>query len=212
VSKLKLFLWRAFEYVFARVSRVKEIHPGQQEMFLIANRTYYGRAFIVQGVPVHRRDKVVELHVNNELVMKILRQESSLVAVSVRLLVETKKALPALAAYLADDRFADRQVLYGISFMHRGISRLGFETFPIHDGLLKRLITWHLKRLFRIVNPHSEDALRHREADFVPKMVAMSKQELMRRYLHTNAQVGIRESNKPVSAIQAEAGDVQTDG
>lgn len=205
MSKLRVALWRAFEYMFAKLGRVREIDPAQEMIFKIAKRTYLGRKFEVQGVPVRRGDKVIELHVNNELVMNILQEEHSLVAASVKLLIHARNSLPALASYLTSEEFAGRDVLYGISFIHRGISRLGFETLPMHDTLFRRLTTWHLKRLYRVVNPEGTAAISARQTDFVPKIVAMSKQELFRRYLHTDT---APEPAAPTSGIR----DVQPDG
>lgn len=204
MSKFRVAVWRAFEYMFAKIGGVHPIDPTVEGMFLIAKRTYLGHSFEVQGVPVQRGSKVIELHVNNELVMKLLREERSLVAASVKLLVHTKHSLPAVAAYLSSEEFDGRDVLYGISFIHRGIARLGFETHPMSDTLFRRLTTWHLKRLYRIVNPEATAAMASRQNDFVPKIVAMSKHELFRRYLHVDA-----EETRVVS--KTEVRDVQPD-
>ncbi len=204
MSKFRLALWRAFEYMFARISGVHPVSQAEEMLFLVAKRTYFSQPFTVQGISVHRGDKVIELHINNELVMKVLQEESSLVAATVKLLIIAKHSLPALAAYLSADTFVDRQVLYGITFIHRGISRLGFETLPMPDGWFRRFTTWHLKRLYRIVNPNATAAMAHRQTDFVPKIVAISKQELFRRYLHT-------ETTDPLSQKPVDIRDVQPD-
>lgn len=205
MSNIRVALWRAFEYMFAKVSGVRPVDASEDAMFKIAKRTYLGRGFDIQGVPVRRGDKVIELHVNNEFVMKLVREEHSVVAVGVKLLVQTKNSLPVVASYLTSEEFNGRDVLYGISFMHRGIARLGFETFPLPDSWFRRLTTWHLKRLYRIVNPDATAAMSSRQSDFVPKIVAMSKQELFRRYLHDDA------TKKPVSS-EPQILDVQPDG
>ncbi|GGJ09928.1 hypothetical protein GCM10010885_18830 [Alicyclobacillus cellulosilyticus] len=175
-------LWMAWERVFAWMARLHPLRPGERHMFFIARRRYLGHPFVVDGVEVRRFDPVLELHMNNEILMEGLREGGPLFGVIVKLLQEAKRSLPVLAERAMDEEFRDVRVLYGVTFIHRGVERMGFTSFPIRNRLLCRLTTWYLHQLLRIVNPHADELLATHADAFVPKVVAISKARLVQMY------------------------------
>ncbi|MCL6594051.1 MAG: polysaccharide deacetylase [Alicyclobacillus sp.] len=173
----------AFEWVFRLVARVRPLDPCHRHLFLIARRTYLGRPFTVDGVSVKPFDQVVELHLNNTLLAELLREEKSPVSVALRLLEETRRSLPVLANALQETRYASAQAVYGITFVHRHISRFGFTVLPLRSRWLRRLVGWHLRHVLRAVNPRAGELLLTRPGDFEPKLVAAGKQRLIRLHL-----------------------------
>ena len=65
------------------------------------------------------------------------------------------------------------------------MSKLGFETIPLHSSMLERTTTWHLRNIFKIVNPQAEKMLASHPDAFVPKLVAISKDRLLQLYLES---------------------------
>jgi len=141
-----------------------------------------GKPFIVDGVEVKRFDRVLEIHMNNEMVLEILQQYDNMLASSVRLLKEARRSLPVMAEHVRTKAPASAQVLYGITFINRGIERLGFSVFPMGDGLFAKFTQRHLRKLFQTVNPHAGEFLAEHEDLYVPKLVAISKANLLSRY------------------------------
>lgn len=175
-------VWKTWEFLFRFLGRVRPLRRNEPYLFYIAKRRYLGRSFDVDGITVHRFDVVVELHMNNAMLVRTLRDQTSLVGLAVYLVKETRRALPVLAERLSSSQFQGVKALYGITFIHRGVERFGFRILPIRRPLIRRLATWHLTNVFRIVNPNAEAILRDHASVFEPKMVAMSKKHLLSFY------------------------------
>ncbi|OFW77693.1 MAG: hypothetical protein A2201_00135 [Alicyclobacillus sp. RIFOXYA1_FULL_53_8] len=175
-------VWKTWEFLFRFFGRVRPLRRNEPYLFYIAKRRYLGRGFDVDGVTVRRFDVVVELHMNNAMLVRTLRDQTSLVGLAVYLLKETRRALPVLAERLDSNKFQGVNALYGITFIHRGVDRFGFRILPIRRPLVRRLATWHLTNVFRIVNPNAESILQEHASVFEPKMVAMSKKHLLAFY------------------------------
>jgi len=177
-------LFQGWEKIFRFIARVHPIreNAGKPDLFFIAKRTYLGRTFSADGVKVRPFQKVVELHMNNDLLKQVLKSEKSLVAVAVTLIREARQSLPHLAEVLSLPEYDDVEVLYGVTFIHRGIQKLGFHTAEIRNRLIRRISTWYLLHLFNMVNPDAKSVLERHHEGFYPKMVAMTKSELLARY------------------------------
>lgn len=187
-SRLVRSAWRTWEGLFRLGAGVHPMLPGEPHLFLVATRRYMGKPFTVDGREVRRGDRVIELHINNEMVLDLLQEEQkSLIGTTVKLLREAQRSLPILAHVVASPAFAQEHVLCGVTFIHRGVSKLGFETIPLGSHLLERMTTWHLRNIFKIVNPQAEQMLASHPDAFVPKMVAMSKDRLLEMYLDSQS-------------------------
>jgi hypothetical protein len=175
-------LWHAWEWLFHVVMRLEPLRAGEAHLFYLSVRRYMGRPFVVDGVQVKRFDKVIELHMNNDLLLQVLRETDNLVSLAVRLLQIAKRDLPILAERVASRRFAKAHVLLGITFIHRSVERFGFQSFPIRGRFVRRVTTWHLRNVLRIVNPHADHLFRSHPDAFVPKVVAISKDRLIQQF------------------------------
>src|SRR5579875_2925292 len=133
VGRVAGVVWRMWEHSFHKVFGLEPIKPGEEHLFFIAKRTYLGRRFTVDGMVVKPFDKVIELHMNNDLLAEVLRSESQLVGIAVRLINEAKKSLPLLAEAISQKQFASISVVYGVTFIHRGIQRFGFQALPVRS-------------------------------------------------------------------------------
>jgi hypothetical protein len=174
-------LWMGWEAVFRFSCRVHPLNRDEQHLFLIARRRYLGKSFTVDGVTIRLFDPVIELHMNNKLLVQLLRHQG-LMGLAVRLVQETRRSMPILAETLNREKFHGVKALYGVTFIHRHVERFGFQTFPIQQKLTERLFTWYLRQVFRAINPNASQLLAtHREA-FVPRIVAMSKDRLVTQF------------------------------
>lgn len=180
--QIVFWVWKAWEFLFRFFGHVRPLSKDEPYLFYVATRRYMGKPFVVDGITVRRFDTVVELHMNNALLVDTLRNQSSLVGLAVKLVQEAKRSLPVLAENLTAPQYEEAQVLYGITFIHRGIERFGFQSLPIHRVWLRKLATWHLTHVFKIVNPNAEKILLQHPGVFEPKMVAISKEQLLATY------------------------------
>ncbi|MBX5436800.1 MAG: hypothetical protein IRZ33_06255, partial [Alicyclobacillaceae bacterium] len=174
--------WLGWECLYRILWGVRPIQPRQPHLFFVAKHRYLGRPFEVDGVRVGWFDPVVELHMNNEVLLEALRTQRSIVGLAVKLLQEAKRSLPALAACLSQEPYRGIQVVYGITFIHRGVDRFGFQALPLRRPLLARFVQWYLQQIFRIVNPDADRLIRAHPDAFVPKLVAIRMDRLLRAY------------------------------
>lgn len=176
-------LWQGWEKLFRVLAGVQPICEHDKPLlFFIAKRTYLGRPFLADDVRVLPFQKVVELHMNNDLLKQVLRTETTLVGVAIRLIREARETLPILAELLSTPEFDDVEVLYGVTFIHRGIQKLGFHTAEIRNRFIRYVSTWYLLHVFNMVNPDAKAVLGRHHQGFYPKMVAITKAELVARY------------------------------
>lgn len=180
-------LWSKWEIVFHRLWHVQPIAAGGPYMFFVSKQRYLGHPFTVDGVTVNKGDTVIELHMNNDMLIEILRDQKSAVGIAVRLLQEAKRSFPKLAEFVAEPGFDGIEVMYGVTFINRSVERFGFHTFPIRRKLLAGLTTWYLKRLFVAVNPRARQMIQEHPDTLVPRVVAISRARFLSSF-KTNTQ------------------------
>ncbi|WP_067621792.1 YkoP family protein [Alicyclobacillus acidiphilus] len=179
-------MWESF---FHHAFRLEDLEPGVEHLFYIAKRRYMGRPFEVDGVKVRSGDRVVELHVNNDMVERALREDSNVVRAMVQLLRQARTSMPALARAIQSPRYAETQALYGITMIHRGIERFGFHTLPLPDGISKSLTTWHLTNVLRMLNPDADHLIQTHHDVLQPKLVVASKARIIELFSTPGHQV-----------------------
>jgi hypothetical protein len=182
VGDAKSRFWDVWEAGFRTLFGVKPIRPGFEDLFYVSKTRYLGHPFTIDGIQVRRLEPVVELHVNNALVARVLKEERNILASAVKLLQLARQSLPALAELMAQPEFQDVRVLYGVTFIHRGIERLGFQAFPIRNRLVAPLTRWYLRQVLRAFNPDADRLLLAHPDAFVPKLVAISRERLTTAY------------------------------
>jgi hypothetical protein len=175
-------VWKSFDSLFRVAFRIKHLDEGESHLFCLVQRRYLGKSFSVDGVLVRRFDPVIEIHMNNKLLAQILRDETSVVSVAARLIKETRRSLPALAKCVSSHQYEKATVLYGTTFIHRGVERFGFSTYPINSQTTHRFLAWYLRNILRMANPNARDLLKSRPDVWSPKIVAISKERLIQEY------------------------------
>jgi hypothetical protein len=172
-------IWQAWEHLFHFLMRVQPIRPGEAHLFLLSVRPYMGRPIEVDGITVKRFDPIIELHMNNDLLAQVLREADGLVGLAVRLLQIAKRDLPLLAERVAGEEFARAKVLMGTTFIHRSVERFGFHVMNVDNVVWRTIVKWHLRNVFRMVNPNAAEFFHTHADEFVPKLVAISKDKLI---------------------------------
>jgi hypothetical protein len=181
-DRIHRFVWKSCDSLFRLASRIQHLEEGEPHLFCIAQRRYLGRPFSVDGIHVRRFDPVIEIHMNNKLLARLIRDQNSVVNLASRLIKETRRSLPILANCVASHRYEKAKVLYGTTFIHRGVERFGFSTYPIKSQTTHRFLAWYLRNIFRMANPDAYVLSKSRRDVWSPKIVAISKQRLIQEY------------------------------
>ncbi len=184
VKKFLQHLWQIWERCFDRLAGLKPMREGDNQLFRLAIRNYRGDEMrLSDGTLLTSGDKVVELHLNNELLQRMTSTARSLESVGIRLLRETRHALPLLAKLISSDpHYQEIKALVGITIIHRGTKQLGFSVYDL-PPLLGSLVTWYQRWLMFLLHPGGLSHLRRQWHKLVPKKVVISKNELLQRYL-----------------------------
>lgn len=186
-SVLRVFLytlWEKWEGLFSRHNKVERINSTN---LLRLSRTLYkgphlysqeGRLVAEPG------DLVAEIHLDNA---RLLGTETDSQKIAVRALRMIKYSLPELASYVVKHPdYKGIQVFLGLTLINRGVKGLGFEVKDVPVSLatqgialLQRIILW-------VYQPPGRNKKAKRMGE-QPKLVWMSREELLKRWLDETA-------------------------
>ncbi len=178
-------LGQRLDSLIIRILGIKELHlNGRPTLFCFRLRRYRGRPLILSdGTTIQPRDPIAELHLNNKVLKEITSTGKSPERIALLTLKELKRSLPALAQWVHSKPHGKNiRAVVGLTMLYRGTERLGFSVFE-PPAVIKGLAKWYQGWLLTLY--HTEGRLRlHRNKEKLsPKIVAMGREELVRRYL-----------------------------
>ncbi|MEW9700467.1 polysaccharide deacetylase family protein [Paenibacillus sp. SI8] len=180
MKKLLVFLWLKWEHVFHRLFNIHSI-DGNHPIFFSRQRKYQGKTIALEnGGEIRTGDVVVELHFNNEKLFHLITESNSMVQLAVTMIRDVQRFLPMMTQYL---RLHDEvKGVYGITMIHRGSKQLGFTVEELPRGLFNLLSQVYLRILLWVFHPDGRHRLVLKKGMLSPCIVAISVEELKRRY------------------------------
>ncbi|HEX7056058.1 MAG TPA: polysaccharide deacetylase family protein, partial [Bacilli bacterium] len=147
-------------------------------------RKYEGKTLLLRdGEAIRPGDRIAEMHLDNRMLYEIGRSSRSAVHLAIRLIRTVEEILPKIAEYILNNReYDDVKGLYGISMINRGVAQLGFTVAELPKGVFATITRIYLKFLMRVVHPQGKERLHVKSELLVPKIIAMSRKELLRKY------------------------------
>lgn len=172
-----LGVWRVLDPVYYSLTRLRYVMDEEQRrtLFRVRLTKYKGRSTILQdGTVIYKDDLLIKIHLHNVKIMNELYAVTSDTKRAVYIYHMVKKALPMLAEYVNNHQRANEiKGIIGITTLHKGSARLGFDNVNISNALYR-----NYKRLtFSPINYLASSSL-HQE----PVYLFMSKDELISRY------------------------------
>ncbi|MHA6485071.1 polysaccharide deacetylase family protein [Paenibacillus sp. strain BS8-2] len=145
--------WLLWERAFHAAFRLKVVGESETPAFHYRVTKYTGESVtFANGESIAKGDAVAELHFDNKLLSSIALTSKSPLATGLRLIREVEHALPSLANQLAVDAQAQGiKAVYGVTMIHRGADRLGFEIFQLPDGWFRRSTQIYLNVLMKVL-------------------------------------------------------------
>jgi hypothetical protein len=183
-SKLAVVkLWLLWEMIFHFIFRLRTVTPHNPFMHYRI-RAYKGNNITLDnGMVLHKGDKVIELHIDNEKLFHIGINSRSTVHLAIKMIRSMEKELPSLAQQLMDNNdFKDAKALYGVSMINRGPEKFGFSIRDLPEGWFAKTTDLYLKLLMRIIHPAGQDRLKESSDKWVPKMIVMPIDQLNKYY------------------------------
>jgi peptidoglycan-N-acetylglucosamine deacetylase len=180
-------VWLLWEKLLLMILRIKTI--DEKRPFLKGRvRIYHGRTIpLPQGEEIKRGDRVLELHLNNEWLFKKGNQSRSLVQLAVQMIHQTEQLLPRLSEFIQNHPNREEiKGVYGITIIHRGVKQFGFTVLDLPKGWFSNLTKVYLRFILRIIHPQGKQRVKTKTDLLIPKVVAISKRELIQRYSPPN--------------------------
>lgn len=211
-KKMIIGLWLSYERLFHLVFRLKQVGSSEPAFHYRVTK-YAGEPVELSNAErLEKGDKIVELHFDNKKLSTIAAESISPVATGIKMLREVEMALPVLADQLALDPEADNvRVVYGVTMIHRGADRLGFQVFQLPDGLFARSTRIYLRVLMRVLTKKQRNARsKQRRSTIDPRMLLMPINRMMSYATISSSFVqdsAIRLSDAVERSIQAAAED-----
>jgi len=183
-KKMIISLWLLWEKAFHVAFRLKRVGDAKDPAFHYRVTTYNGEAVdFAEGGSVQKGDRVAELHFDNHKLSSIAATSKSPVATGIRMLREVEQALPLLANQLTEDKDAeDIKAVYGVTMIHRGADRLGFEIFQLPDGWFARSTRIYLRVLIRVLTKSDKKAKNKQRRDTISPRMLLMPVATIRRY------------------------------
>ncbi|MCR2804827.1 polysaccharide deacetylase family protein [Paenibacillus soyae] len=178
-------MWLLWESAFHLVFRLKKVGEAEVPAFHYRVTTYTGENVqLASGGTVEKGDRIAELHFDNRMLSGIAADSKSPLATGIRMLREVERALPLLADQLASDPDAQHiKAVYGVTMVHRGADRLGFEIFQLPEGLFAKSTRIYLKLLLKVLTNSKQYSHGRKSKDrsdaISPRMVLMPVQKLL---------------------------------
>lgn len=184
-KKTIVALWLQWERFFVKVFRITPIDE-KNTLIKLRVREYTGdrTIYLEDGEMISKGDRIAELHLDNELLFKLGSDARSMVHLTVMLIRRMEQLLPQiLQLMLHHPDYKDVKGLYGITIIHRGTDKFGFTVVDLPAGVFSYFTKLYLRLLLYVVHPQGNERVNKKSELLVPKIVAISKQELMNRYI-----------------------------
>lgn len=200
IKRLLISLWLGWEKLFHAMFRLKQVGDRETPTFYYRITPYTGqRVELAEGGQVEKGDQIAELHFDNKMLSTIAVTSKTPLAAGLRMLREIEYALPQLADQLAADPEAQNiKAVYGVTMIHRGADRLGFQVIPIPDGMFARASSIYLNLLMKVLtNPKLQNKRKSSNS---------TNKKLTPRILLMPTQVVKKYATTSLNRVQEEAG------
>jgi hypothetical protein len=178
-----LLIWNFLDPIYYSFTRLTYIQDErQQNMIFRVRMTKYkgGEVTLSDGTTIKKNDKLIKIHLHNAKLLKELHPVTCDISRGKFIFKKVLESLPALANYLDNHPNRDElKGIIGITTLHRGCNRLGFETYEIKSFAYKvfKLITF-LSITFLSSTTLSRRSIQKQQ----PKYLFMSTESLRSRY------------------------------
>ncbi|OPY57726.1 MAG: Peptidoglycan-N-acetylglucosamine deacetylase [Pelotomaculum sp. PtaU1.Bin035] len=184
VKKTAQRLWSLIEKVIRKLAGIKDLGGGNTFIWRLALRRYHGTKWIMpDGTALCAGDFYIELHLNNERLLNLISENTSIERMAIIAMREVRNGLPELARLITnDEQFSKAKVLLGITILHRGTERMGFTAYDIKPCFFRTVTCWYEKMLLALFHPGGFKNLKSYRDNLSPRYVVITRQEIIRRY------------------------------
>lgn len=180
VREKSLRLWGILDPIYFRFTRLEYVHNHEGKPTLVRVRLtkYKGMDVILRdGTEIKKNDLLLKIHLHNIKLLKRTNAYNSDMRKAIVIVKSVKDSLPDIVRYIEKNHYTEKiKGLIGITMLHKGCTKLGFDSFPIKNRIYKFL----KKSALLPIHLLSTGKMGKEIPD--PMYLFMSKQELFRHY------------------------------
>ncbi|BBH21432.1 hypothetical protein Back11_27770 [Paenibacillus baekrokdamisoli] len=182
MKRIVISCWMGWERIFHWLFRLQP--GGLDSIFHVRVVPYRGKPLkLLDGRTIEDKDDIIELHLDNKKLFKMMSESRSMMHVAIKLIREVERAMPKLAALVASQKkFEHVRGLYGISMINRGAEQFGFSVLDLPPGLFDKMTRIYLKLLLQVMHPSGKQRVKEQGSRLSPRIIAMSMEEFWHRY------------------------------
>ncbi len=179
-----LLVWKIIDPIYYFFTRLTYVENGKKEstIFRVRLTTYKGCALHMKdGTFIRPNDKLIKIHLHNVKLLKELVKFKCEVKRGRYVFQKVIESLPDLADYMeSHPKRKEIKGIIGITTLHRGCNRLGFEIYEIRSK--PYLIIKQVTLLFiYLISTSTVSKATYKKQE--PKYLLMSADTLVNRYL-----------------------------
>jgi hypothetical protein len=178
-----LSLWSLWDPLYYGFSRLTVLDPSDRKsgVFRVRLVRYKGHEVTLRdGTHIMKNDLLVKIHLHNVRLLKEMYKIDGEFRKGLFIYKKIKVALPRLAQFVEEhERFDDIKGIIGISMLHQGSERLGFEIHEIFNRFYRtfKVVAQYPIHLLSADHPFKSA---HKRAQ--PEYLFMAKTTLLSRY------------------------------
>ncbi|GGA67288.1 YkoP family protein [Ornithinibacillus halotolerans] len=172
-----LGVWNTVDPIYYSLTRLKYVMDEEKNrsLFRVRLTRFKGKSTVLSdGTVIKKNDLLLKIHLHNVKIMNELYAISSDTKRAVYFYHMVKRAMPLLAKYVKEhERFEEIKGVIGITTLHKGSKRLGFDNVNISNTFYRT----YKQFTFTPINYLASSSKQHH-----PIYLFMSKDELVKRY------------------------------
>jgi len=182
MRSILLYFWNIIDPFYYLFTRLTYINKKNGNIFRVRKTTYLGyNVKLSDGTQISHRDLLIKIHLHNVRLVGDMRKIQSDFKKGTYIYRAIKQSLPDLAKYIYEHPEQNKiKGIIGITTLHRGCEKLGFEPKPLKNKLYRKMKWTSFVPISYISsdNMNFKDLISHE-----PKYLFMSKNKLFELYL-----------------------------
>lgn len=173
-------IWLWIDPIYYRLSRLTYLRE-KENIFRVRLTRYKGEKVTLScGATIDKNDLLVKIHLHNVRILKLLKNTESEIIRARQIYRMIERSLPGLAEYIAGHKQSQNiKGIIGITSLHRGAARLGFEPKKIESRWYRIFKQLALLPICLIAIDDWSTKIIHKH---VPEYLFMSKHTLYKRH------------------------------
>ena len=178
-----LIFWPVVDGLLTLIERIRPLKADDSGIVCLSLRRYRGRTRVLDdGSEAKTGDTVVELHMSNDWFKRRRKLNLRISQSPWEILGCFEQDLRFLAQQVVDGRFEGVAALHGVTFLHAGARRLGFQVDELPDSLWKKGARFYMAGLMRTYGLRADETSRRRGRPVTLKEIWLSKAALLSKY------------------------------